>query len=264
MARFEGKVALVTGATSGIGRATAVAFAREGALLVLAGRREGEGRRTLALVRDAGSDGTFVPTDVTVADDVRRVVAVAVDAYGRLDCAFNNAGHLAGIAPVTDQTLSDLDATLKVNVRGTLLCLRFELEVMIEAGRGAIVNNASLAGLTGSPDNSVYDASKHAVVGLTRSAALEVARQGVRINAICASSVQTAMDDKFRAARASPMSSWPNQCPWDGPAVPKRSPQRLCSSARMMRPISLGRLWSWTEDSRQDNSGHRGHYAPQA
>jgi NAD(P)-dependent dehydrogenase (short-subunit alcohol dehydrogenase family) len=201
MAGFEGKVALVTGATSGIGRATAVAFAREGALLVLAGRREGEGRRTLALVRDAGSDGTFVPTDVTVSDDVRRVVAVAVDAYGRLDCAFNNAGHLAGIAPVTDQTLSDLDATLEVNVRGTLLCLRFELEVMIEAGRGAIVNNASLAGLTGSPDNSVYDASKHAVVGLTRSAALEVARQGVRINAICASSVQTAMDDKFRAGK---------------------------------------------------------------
>ena len=201
MAGFEGKVALITGATSGIGRATAVAFAQEGALLVLAGRREGEGRRTLALVRDAGGDGTFVPTDVTVADDVRRVVAVAVDAYGRLDCAFNNAGHLAGIAPVTDQTLADLDATLEVNVRGTLLCLRFELAVMIEASRGAIVNNASLAGLTGSPDNSVYDASKHAVVGLTRSAALEVARQGVRINAICASSVQTAMDDKFRAGK---------------------------------------------------------------
>ena len=201
MANFEGKVALVTGATSGIGRATAVAFARAGASLVLSGRRDEEGRKTLELVRGAGGLGTFVRGDVSKEDDVRRLVDSAVSIYGSLDCAFNNAGYLAGIAPVTGQSLADLDATLRVNVRGTLLCLRYELEAMLAAGRGAIVNNASLAGLVGSPENAVYDASKHAVVGLTRSAALEVARAGVRINAVCASSVETAMDDKFRAGK---------------------------------------------------------------
>jgi NAD(P)-dependent dehydrogenase (short-subunit alcohol dehydrogenase family) len=125
----------------------------------------------------------------------------ANERYGRLDCAFNNAGHLVGIAPVTGQSLTDLDATFDVNVRGTLLRLRYELEAMMSAGRGAIVNNASLAGQMGSPENATCDASKHAVVGLTRSTALEVARRGVRINAVCASSVDTAMDDTLRAGK---------------------------------------------------------------
>jgi NAD(P)-dependent dehydrogenase (short-subunit alcohol dehydrogenase family) len=178
-----------------------VAFARAGASVVFAGRRDDAGHRTLELVQEAGGQGSFVSGDVTDEDDVRRLVHSAVDTYGRLDCAFNNAGHLGGIAPVTGQSLGDLQATLDVNVRGTLLCLRYELAVMLAAGGGAIVNNASLAGLVGSPDNAVYDASKHAVVGLTRSAALEVARQGVRVNAVCASSVGTAMDDKFRAGK---------------------------------------------------------------
>jgi NAD(P)-dependent dehydrogenase (short-subunit alcohol dehydrogenase family) len=201
MADFAGKTALVTGATSGIGRATAVAFARAGASVVLGGRRREEGRKTLDLVLEAGSQGIFVKADVTDEDDVRRMVDVAAETYEGLDCAFNNAGYLAGIAPVTSQSLADLEATLDVNVRGTLLCLRYELAVMLAAGGGAIVNNASLAGLVGSPDNAIYDASKHAVVGLTRSAALEVASRGVRVNAVCASSVETAMDDKFRAGK---------------------------------------------------------------
>lgn len=198
---FVGKVVLVTGATSGIGRATALAFAQAGASLVLSGRREPEGKETLELVRQIGGRATFVNGDVTVDADVRRLIDTALNTYGRLDAAFNNAGYLAAIGPASEQRPGDLDATLAVNVGGTLSCMRHELAVMVVAGRGAIVNNASLAGLVGSPDNAPYSASKHAIVGLTRSVALEVARSGVRVNAVCASSVETAMDEKFRAGK---------------------------------------------------------------
>jgi NAD(P)-dependent dehydrogenase (short-subunit alcohol dehydrogenase family) len=143
VASFAGKTALVTGATSGIGRATAVAFARAGASVVLTGRREDEGRSTLDLVRQAGGRGTFVRGDVTAEDDVRRMVQAAVQAYGGLDCAFNNAGYLGAIAPVTGQSLADLDATLDVNVRGTLLCLRYELETTGNDGLPATAGSST-------------------------------------------------------------------------------------------------------------------------
>ncbi len=168
---------------------------------MVGGRREIDGRETVRLIEQAGGEAVFIPSDVTIERDVSALVGGALDAFGRLDCAFNNAGYLGQIAPVTRVSLDEYERTMATNVRGMLLCLRHELRVMLEAGTGAIVNNASLAGLVGSPDNAVYDASKHAVVGLTRSAALEVARSGVRINAICASSVETAMDEHFRAGK---------------------------------------------------------------
>jgi NAD(P)-dependent dehydrogenase (short-subunit alcohol dehydrogenase family) len=201
MRRFDGKVALVVGGTSGIGRATAIAFAAEGATVVVAGRREAEGGQTVRFVEQQGAAGLFVRTDVCVEDDVRRLVERTADTFGRLDCAFNNAGVLQGIGPTTEQRPEDCEGTMAVNVTGTLRCLRHELRVMLTAGAGAIVNSASLAGLVGSPQNALYTASKHAVMGLTRSVALEVARRGVRVNAVCASSVDTAMDETFRAAR---------------------------------------------------------------
>jgi NAD(P)-dependent dehydrogenase (short-subunit alcohol dehydrogenase family) len=199
--RFEGKVALVTGATSGIGRATALAFAREGAQVVVSGRRKSAGDDTVRRIGDLGGDSVFVQADITVHEDVARLVGSTVDTYGRVDCAFNNAGYLGAIAAVSAQDIVDYERTMATNVLGTLLCLRCELAVMLEAGSGAIVNNASLAGLVGSPDNSIYSASKHAVVGLTQSIALEVASRGIRINAVCASSVETDMDEHFRAGK---------------------------------------------------------------
>jgi NAD(P)-dependent dehydrogenase (short-subunit alcohol dehydrogenase family) len=143
----------------------------------------------------------FVKTDVSVEEEVRALVARTVDALGRLDCAFNNAGFLGAIAGIHDQRQDDFERSMGTNAAGTFFCLKHEIRYMLAAGGGAIVNSASLAGLVGSPDNALYDASKHAVIGLTRSAALEVARRGIRVNAVCASSVETAMDDTFRGGK---------------------------------------------------------------
>jgi NAD(P)-dependent dehydrogenase (short-subunit alcohol dehydrogenase family) len=169
MNSFAEKVVLVTGATRGIGRATTIAFAREGANVVFCGRHEEWGEETARLAREAGGEATFVRADVRIEAEVQALVDRTASEHGRIDCAFNNAGFEA-MAPLVEQTETNTDLSLDTNVKGVFFCLKHEIRLMKEAGGGAIVNESSLAGLRGVPDNSLYSASKHAVIGLTKTA----------------------------------------------------------------------------------------------
>lgn len=197
MGLVNDKIALITGAAAGIGRATALKFASEGAKVVASDVNVKGGKETVEMIKKAGGDAIFVKSDISQSTDVKALVAETVKAYGRLDCACNIAGILGTMGPFTDQTEDDFDRVIAVNLRGTFLCIQSELEQMLKNGGGTIVNVASIAGLVGSAGISPYVASKHAVTGLTKTAALEFAQQGIRVNAVCPGGIETDMVQSF-------------------------------------------------------------------
>ena len=195
-------VVLITGALTGIGRATALAFAHEGAHLVVSGRREEEGEKLVAELRKLGAEAEFVRSDVRHEDDVRSLVDKTVARFGRLDVAVNNAGTEGTPGPVTAQTAETYAATFDTNVLGTLLSMKHELRVMLAQGHGSIVNVSSTYGRVGGAGASVYVASKHAVEGLTKAAALEAAESGVRVNVVAPGPIETGMLNRFTGTAA--------------------------------------------------------------
>lgn len=194
---FTGKTVVITGAATGIGRATARLFAQNGANVVI-GDVDDRANETVDLITRAGGTAEYIKTDVTSATDVRNLMQTAVKAHGRIDVAFNNAGILPPVSRFVDQTEEDFDKTLAVDLKGVFLSLKYEIEAMLKTGGGAIINTASVAGVIADPDMAPYVAAKHGVVGLTRSAAYDHGKDGIRVNALTPGLVETGMTEVWK------------------------------------------------------------------
>ena len=231
---LENKVALVTGGTSGIGRATAIAFGAAGAKVVFSGRREAEGEKTAKLIHETDAECLYVHSDASNEEEIKALVQKTIETYGRLDCAFNNAGINSPIKPLHEQSIEDFDKLMAINLRGLFLCMKYEIEQMLSQGFGVIVNNSSIGGFVGFPGNSPYIASKHAVMGLTRSAALDYAKQGIRINAVNPSTIATETFDRGLNQRSVTVDVIASMVPMGRTAQPEEVAQAvvfLCSDA---------------------------------
>ncbi len=204
MKALESKVALVTGGTSGIGKATAMAMGAAGAKVVFSGRRENEGEDTAKLIRQSGAECLFVRSDVSSEADVKALIEKTVASYGRLDVVFNNAGIESPMKPLHEQSVEDFDKLMAINVRGLFLCMKYQIQQMLTQGSGVIINNSSMGGIIAFSGVSPYIASKHAVMGLTCSAALDYAKQGIRINAVNPGLIATEMMDRLTPPGSTP------------------------------------------------------------
>lgn len=200
--QLAGKVALVIGGSTGIGRATAIAFGKAGANVAIAGRGKERGKETEALVKQTGAESLFIETDVTSDSSVRALIDQTVEKFGRIDAAFNNAGIEGKVAPIAETTEADFDSIINTNLKGVYLGLKYQVSQMLKNGGGTIVNTASIGGVVGFPNTAIYCASKHAVIGLTKTAALELAESSIRVNAIAPGAVQTGLLNRMSGGEA--------------------------------------------------------------
>jgi NAD(P)-dependent dehydrogenase (short-subunit alcohol dehydrogenase family) len=233
-ARLQDKVALITGAASGIGLAAARLFAREGARVVIADVNEDAGLKAAEAIRAAGGEARFLRADISKAQDVEALVKGAIEAYGRLDCAYNNAGILGEIVPLVDHSEENWDRTLETNLKGTWLCMKYQIPQMLKQGGGVIVNTAATAAIKGSPNRSAYAASKAGVIAISKSAAMEYAEHGLRINVICPSHTRSRMLEQFFELRPELEASFIASAPMARIAAPEEVAEGalwLCSDA---------------------------------
>ena len=231
---MSGKVALVTGAGSGIGRAVAMTFAREGAKVVVADIAPEGGADTVRIIKEAGGEATFVKADVSSTDEVQAMVIKTIDTYGRLDYAHNNAGKEEPPALTHEYPEDGWDRLVGLDLKGVWLCMKYEIPHMLKQGGGAIVNTSSMVGLVGSPNGSAYVAAKHGVLGLTKTAAIEYAKTGIRVNAVCPGPIKTPRGERIRARDPIGMDKELEQLPigrMGGPEEVAEAVVWLCSDA---------------------------------
>jgi len=218
---MDGKVALVTGGANGIGRATALAFAREGARVVVSDIDDAGGAESVRLIAEDGGEAEYVRADVSRPDDVRSLMERTVAAFGRLDFAFNNAGIEGQSAPTDECSEENWDRVMAINLKGVWLCMKEQIPHMLRQGGGAIVNCSSIAGVIGFPGIPAYTASKHGLVGLTKAAALEYATRGIRVNAVCPGVIRTAMIERFTAGSAEAEAAMAGGAPMERMGTPE-------------------------------------------